>query len=71
MESTTREIKIPHGDAKKLAESLGYSLPTVRKALRFCENRANICEAYRADKIRKAAKNGYNGKEVVITSQEE
>ena len=61
METTNRKIILPFGAAQRLAEVLGVSQPTLRKALRFEENTLNADEHALANKIRYTAVKHFGG----------
>ena len=61
METTNRKIILPFGAAQRLAEALGVSQPTARKALRFEENTLNADEHALANKIRYNAVKHFGG----------
>lgn len=61
METTKREIRLPHGALARLCEVLKVSEPTARKALRFLENTENADEYSLARKIRYNAVKNFSG----------
>ena len=61
METTKREIRLPHGALARLCEVLKVSEPTARKALRFLENQDNAEEYSLARKIRYNAVTHFSG----------
>lgn len=61
METTKREIRLPHGALARLCEVLKVSEPTARKALRFLENTGNPDEYSLARKIRFTAVKNFSG----------
>ena len=61
METTNRKIILPFGAAQRLAEVLGVSQPTMRKALKFEENTLNADEHALANKIRYNAVKHFGG----------
>lgn len=61
METTKREIRLPHGALARLCEVLKVSEPTARKALRYLENTGNADEYSLARKIRYNAVKNFGG----------
>lgn len=53
-------ILVPHGAQKRLAESLGVTSETVRRALKY------ITDSEEAVRIRKEAVTNFGGKEVEV-----
>lgn len=58
---TTRKIMVSYGTLSKLADAVGCSEPTARKALRFEENTLNADEHALANKIRYTAVKNFGG----------
>ena len=58
---TTRKIMVSYGTLSRLADAVGCSEPTARKALRFEENTLNADEHALANKIRYNAVKNFGG----------
>ena len=57
----TRKIIVPYGALARLADAVGCSEPTARKALRYEENTSNADEHALANKIRYNAVRNFGG----------